>query len=181
MKTLKQGFFKGVGIFLAFGISALFAFTVSGTIKTWNTGDTLTATDLNTTVQSLVTAVQNATQFGMVVTPNSIATGNIYSAFLINGSAANSLATEPQIPMPRDGVVKSVRVTINQNLVTAACTLTLRKNLVDTAIVLTVPASSTATVTTASTVAYLAGDNLTWKMNCGAQQNTLVGLISFEF
>lgn len=179
MKTIKQGFLKGIGILLVFS-TAVFAYTVTG-YKTWTTGDTLTAADLNTTVQSLKTAVESVSQFATVVAPQSPATGNIYNPILINGSSANSSATELQIPMPRDGVVKNVRLTPNSNLVTAACTLTLRKNAADTAIALTVPASSTAIVTTATTVSFVAGDVLSWKMNCGAQQNNLVAFVSFEF
>lgn len=180
MKTITQGFKKGLGICIAFLASTAFAVTVTG-YKTWTTGDTLTAADLNTTVQSLKTAVESVSQFAMINAPQSINTGDIFSPFLINGSSANSLATERQIPMPRDGVVKSIRLTPAFNPVTAACTLTLRKNGVDTTAVMTVPASSTTVVTTANTVTFSAGDALTWKMNCGAQQNNMTAFLSFEF
>jgi hypothetical protein len=180
MKTLKQGFIKGIGMCMALFASAIFAFTVSGTVKTWNTGDTLTATDLNTTVQSLKTAVESASQFATVSSPYGN-TGNVYSPLLVNGSGSFSSTTELQIPIPRDGTVKNARLTINNNIVPAACTLTLRKNAVDTAITFNVPANSTTTVTSASTVTFVSGDNLSWKMNCGAQQNNMVAFISFEF
>ncbi len=47
---------------MAFGLGMLtmgiMAVSVTGTIKTWATGDTLTATDLNTAITSVKTAVE---------------------------------------------------------------------------------------------------------------------------
>jgi hypothetical protein len=62
MKAFKDGIQKGLGILLVFG-TAVFAYNISGTVKTWSSGETLTAADLNQTVQSLKTSVENAAQF----------------------------------------------------------------------------------------------------------------------
>jgi hypothetical protein len=80
INKIQQGFGKGIGLFLGLFCSALFAFTVSGTVKTWTSGETLTATDLNTTVQSLKTAVESATQLGW--SSGNATSGTGYSAFV---------------------------------------------------------------------------------------------------
>jgi hypothetical protein len=156
--------------------SALFAFTVSGTVKTWTSGETLTATDLNTTVQSLKTAVESATQLGW--SSGNATSGTGYSAFVGNGGTS---ATETiwQFPMPRDGIVKSSRVIPNTNSCTVTGTLTLRKNGVDTGLVLSMPASSLAAQTSSVTVSYAAGDVLTWKLVCTS--GTISSQVAFEF
>lgn len=180
MKTIAQGFKKGLGICIALLATTVFAYTVTGH-KTWTAGETLTAADLNATVQSLKTAVEGVSQFATVNVPQNIGVGTYYTPLLINGGSTNSSTTDIQIPMPRDGVVKNVRLTPSYNPVTATCALTLRKNATDTALTLSVPASSTTVVTTATTVSFVAGDSLSWKMSCGAQQNQLTAFTSFEF
>jgi hypothetical protein len=172
---MTKGLKQGIGIFLGLFLSAAFAYTVSGTIKTWTTGDTLTASDLNTTVQSLKTAVEGATQIGM----NSFSgtAGGNYGA-LPYAPYTTTEATQ-QFPMPRDGVVKSIRVIPTVNSCTGAGTVTLRKNGVDTAVVLSVPASSLAVVTNATTISFVANDVLTWKANCAS--GGFFGQVYYEF
>lgn len=175
LNKFKQGFKSGLMLFLGVCVSGLFAFTVTGTIKTWTSGETLTATDLNTTVQSLKTAVESATQIGM----NSFsgtASGN-YGA-LPYAPYTTTEATQ-QFPMPRDGVVKSIRVIPNLNSCTGAGTVTLRKNGVDTAVVLSIPASSLAVVTNATTISFVANDVLTWRANCAS--GSFFGQVYYEF
>ena len=58
-----KGIKFGIGFFVGLGLSAAFAYVVSGTVKTWTTGETLTAADLNTTVNSLKTAIEGASQY----------------------------------------------------------------------------------------------------------------------
>lgn len=58
MQTFTKGAVAGAGFGLALITTAVFAVTVSGTIKTWSSGETLTSTDLNTTITSLKTAVE---------------------------------------------------------------------------------------------------------------------------
>jgi len=55
ISSFKKGFMQAIAFLLVFS-GVAFALQVSGTIKTWTTGETLTASDLNTTVQSLKTA-----------------------------------------------------------------------------------------------------------------------------
>jgi hypothetical protein len=155
--------------------SALFAFTVSGTVKTWSSGETLTATDLNTTVQSLKTAVEGATQVGWTAITAAAAT--TYSAFMTNTTTTTE--TPLQFPLPRDGVVKSVKLLPSNNSCTVTSTVTLRKNGVDTSVVLTMPASSTALQTSSNTVSFVAGDVLTWRTICTT--GSIIGQVAFEF
>ncbi len=58
LKTLRKGVVHGVGIFVGLLSSALLAVTINGAIKTWNSGETLTAVDLNTTIQSLQQTIE---------------------------------------------------------------------------------------------------------------------------
>jgi len=55
---LFRGIFQGAGIALGFFSTTIIAVAVTGTIKTWTTGEALTAADLNTTVASLRTAIE---------------------------------------------------------------------------------------------------------------------------
>lgn len=178
MKSIKQGFQKGLGFLLALIAVPIFAYTVSGSIKTWTAGETLTATDLNNTVNSLKTAVENATQLVTIQTPNSVSAGNYHNLF----TGGLNLTTEPQIPVGRAGTVKNARVTIVTNTSSTVCTVTLRKNLTDTAIQLSVPANSTTAVTDSDTVSFVATDAFTWRTNCGANApSSMFAYISFEF
>ncbi|MCC6276268.1 MAG: hypothetical protein IT569_10455, partial [Leptospiraceae bacterium] len=65
MKNILAGMTKSFVMGVAFALGALtmglFAVSVTGTIKTWATGDTLTATDINTAFTSLKTAVEGIT------------------------------------------------------------------------------------------------------------------------
>ena len=183
LNKFKQGFKSGLMIFLGVCVSGLFAYTVSGTIKTWTTGDTLTATDLNTTVQSLKTAVEGASQVGMA-TVRSNGTGvTAYNMFL--GSNRGSTEANVQWTATRAGTVKSVRL-VSDDFGTNNCSgnmvITLRKNAADTALTITIPASSVAMITSATTVAFVAGDTLSWKGVCANQVGMqYAGHIYFEF
>lgn len=159
LKGLKQGF----GIFLALVVcSGLFAFVVSGPIKTWTAGETLTAADMNANTQSLKTAVESASQIGSTsVFGNSSTT---YSSLMTWSTQASE--TVVQYPVTRDGTIKNVRVLPYTNTCTVASTVTFRKNATDTGIVISIPAGSTASVTTATTVSFVAGDLLSWKTTC---------------
>ncbi|MCB1180160.1 MAG: tail fiber domain-containing protein [Leptospiraceae bacterium] len=57
-KSIFRGFLLGGGFFLGFFSTALLAVAVNGTIKTWTSGETLYASDLNTTINSLKTAIE---------------------------------------------------------------------------------------------------------------------------
>lgn len=174
-----KGIKFGIGLFAGFFLSAAFAFVVSGTVKTWTTGETLTATDLNTTVQSLKSAIEGATQY--VEASVSAYQGNTtYSTFA--GGGMGSL-TEVQSIAPRSGTIKNARLLVRSSLAGGDCTFTLRKNSVDTAISFAVPAGSSATVTDADTVSIAAGDLLSWKQACLGTNSTLaIGTtIAFEF
>lgn len=159
-----KGFKLGIGIFLGLGISTAFAFVVSGTIKTWTSGETLTATDLNTTVQSLKTAVESASQVHTdSMTLNS---GQSTRYKSIGGFGNTTTESENEIPLPRAGIVRNVRA----QLITAnACgfpvTLVLRKNQVDTSITFTVANGATMAMTLSpNSVSYAQSDILTWRM-----------------
>ncbi len=174
---MKKGIKQGIGIFVGFFMTAAFAFVVSGTVKTWTSGETLTAADLNTTVQSLKTAVENAAQVAEASVQGGGGT-TYYRTFLGNVGAATSLSST----MTRAGTVKNTSVIIGSNTVGANCTVTLLKNGVDSLIQLTVPSGSTTTVTDADTVSFIATDTLAWRTVCtsGVSQN-LFAIAQFEF
>ncbi|MFO1480514.1 MAG: hypothetical protein U1F40_09980 [Turneriella sp.] len=183
VNEFKKGIIRGIATLLVVG-GGLFAFQVSGTIKTWTTGETLTASDLNTTVQSLKTAVEGATQVVQVQAPYryGMAGGEVFSS-LLEGFQANGsdTSTEPQVPMLRGGTIKSARLDTFKSEPNA-CTVTLRKNGLNTAIEFSVPANSTTAVTDSDTVTFVAGDVLTWRSYCGASGlNGFKSVISFEF
>lgn len=182
LNKFKQGFKSGLMLFLGVCVSGLFAYTVSGTIKTWTTGDTLTATDLNTTVQSLKTAVESASQVGTVPINPGNSGASRYSSFLFAPGNIDAAESQIQWPATRAGTVKNARlITHNTNTcATGPTVFTLRKNGVDTAISMSVPSSSFAQVTDADTVAFVAGDLLSWRGSCGAAGGTNV-VIYFEF
>jgi hypothetical protein len=173
-QKLKQGIVQGFGIFVGLFATAAFAYTVSGTIKTWTTGDTLTASDLNTTVQSLKTAVESATQIGV----SYIWAGPTqYSGIPYSGTLTSEAGL--QLSIPRDGVVKSIKVLPSSNTCTGVSTLVLRKNAVDSAVTFSIPASSIAAQTTATTLSFVAGDILTWKMTCAS--GSIFANVAYEF
>lgn len=178
LTKFKQGFKSGLMVFLGLCVSGLFAYTVSGTIKTWTTGDTLTATDLNTTVQSLKTAVESASQVG-VATVFSAGGTTQYSGFL--SSANTTTESQVQWPATRAGTIKSARlITQSNGTCTGTFVATLRKNGVDTNISMTVPSGSFAQVTDADTVSFAAGDLLSWKTICNTA-GSITAHIYFEF
>ena len=176
----KKGIIRGIATLLVVG-GGLFAFQVSGTIKTWTTGETLTASDLNTTVQSLKTAVEGATQIGVssFEVTSGTAPNTLYSPFIGNTFVYSSTSeAQAQTLMNRTGTIKNVRA----NIVTActvAATITLRVNGADSAISLTLPAGSTTPVTTATTVTFAANDLLAWKYVC--TNGSLRGTTTFDF
>lgn len=174
-----RGIKQGTGIFIGFGLSALFAFTVSGTIKTWTTGETLTATDLNTTVQSLKTAVENANQFG----ENSLSFGfSVPTYQYARFSASGMMNSEIPTTMTRSGSVRNFTAKISANTIDVSCSIVLRKNATDSAISQTVSAGSTANVADADAVAFVASDTLLWRLNCpGATVGTINAYIQFDF
>jgi hypothetical protein len=175
---IKKGFLQGIGLFLGLFATAIFAYTVSGTIKTWTTGDTLTASDLNTTIQSLKTAVESATQLGSMYT--SAATGTNYSQIIGQGNYNETVEANAETTMSRAGTVKNAKYTRHSTGCTSISSVILRKNSTDTSISFTIPASTTGTYSNANTVSYVAGDKLAWKLVCstGAQY---YGLALFEF
>lgn len=179
-KDIKSGLTRAIVMLVVFS-SVAFAFQVSGTIKTWTTGETLTAADLNTTVQSLKTAVEGATQLGQIIVPRrTLVTGIIYSSFLSsNWTGSTAVSIEPQNPMLRSGTVKSVRMDILESI-NAACTITLRKNGADTAVQFNYVANTTAPMTDSDTVSFVSTDILTWKTDCPSAYG-LNALLSFEF
>jgi hypothetical protein len=179
MKAFKDGIQKGLGILLVFG-TAVFAYNISGTVKTWSSGETLTAADLNQTVQSLKTSVENAAQFyeaggGYYHSANTYQWGSLLG---IGGTAIAEKVTS----MPRAGKVKNFTLKPTSNTVDAACTLTLRKNSVGTTIAVTIPAGSTTQISDADTVEFIAGDNLGWYIACpGFTTGSVSYDVSFEF
>lgn len=181
LRKFKQGFKSGLMVFLGLCVSGLFAYTVSGTIKTWTTGDTLTATDLNTTVQSLKTAVEGASQYGEQSQSLSGAAPTFqYAKFSIPGTFSNASVSSKML---RAGTVKSFSGTITTNTLDGSgCTLTLQKNGVDTAISVSIPNGSTAAFSDTDTVNYVANDTLRWKMTCnGTTSGTIQTFTEFEF
>ncbi|MDX1958874.1 MAG: tail fiber domain-containing protein [Leptospiraceae bacterium] len=56
-----KGFLFGIGFSIGIATTTLLAVAVTGTIKTWSTGEVLSATDLNTTIFSLKTAIEGIT------------------------------------------------------------------------------------------------------------------------
>lgn len=175
-----KGIKLGIGFFVGFFLTATFAFVVSGTVKTWTTGETLTAADLNTTVQSLKTAVENAGQYYEAgATYYSTAPTYQWSRLVSVGSLGDS---EKASFMPRDGVVKNARLEISSNTVNAACIITLRKNSIDTAIQFSIPQGSTTTITEADTVSFSATNTLGWHIVCsGASSGSIGYTLAFEF
>lgn len=181
LTKFKQGFKSGLMVFFGLCFSGLFAYTVSGTIKTWTTGDTLTATDLNTTVQSLKTAVESASQVGTVAINGTAPDANTYYPSFL-GNTRVTTESQMQWPATRAGTVKSARVIVGSNGCTGGpFNITLRKNGVDTAISIAVPASSVAQVTDPDTVAFAAGDLLSWKTQCPSNGMMNSAQVYFEF
>jgi len=179
MKAFKEGIQKGLGILLVLG-TAVFAYNVSGTVKTWSSGETLTAADLNQTVQSLKTAVENASQLyegggGYYFASNTYQ----WTRFL---SIGGTQVAEAVTTMPRAGRVKGFTLKPTSNTVDAACTLTLRKNSVGTAIAVTIPAGSTTEIIDSDTVDFVSGDNLGWHVACpGFTTGSVSYAVRFEF
>jgi len=163
-----KGIKQGIGIFVGFGISAVFAYTVSGTIKTWTSGETLTAADLNTSIQNLKTAIEGASQYGEA----SVQGGNTTNNYkLLVGNVGST--TEISSVMQRSGTVKNARLVIGSNTVGADCTVTLQ---------FFVPSGSTTTVTNSNTVTFAASDLLNWKTTCvSGFSNGLYAAAQFEF
>ncbi|MBP6740620.1 MAG: hypothetical protein KA146_11550, partial [Leptospiraceae bacterium] len=56
---LTRKIYGGVVFALAIFGTTILAVAISGTIKTWTTGEVLKSADLNTTIASLQTAIQN--------------------------------------------------------------------------------------------------------------------------
>lgn len=175
---MKNSFFKGVAFFIGFALTSAFAITVSG-LKTWTSGETLTASDLNANTQALKTAVESASQIATIVTPTSVSTGVVYSPFLTSFTRT----TEAGPAISRAATIKNAKLFIFSNSVGAICTVTLRKNSTDTAIQFVVPANSTTEISNANTVDVVAGDVLIWKNSCGVSNQTsqFQSSISFEF
>lgn len=180
MKSIKEGILKGIGVMMVFG-TAVFAVQVTGTIKTWTTGDTLTAADLNTTVQSLKTAVEGATQlveFGYT-SPKMIETayGTLVSGITLSSPASTT--------MSRSGTVKNAKIIIASTM-PLGCVLTLTKNGVDTAISMAAPnGAGPSTISDSDTVSFTTGETLGWKHFCSGGSGTSLSLypmvVSFEF
>lgn len=182
ISSFKKGIAQAIGFVLILS-GAVFAFQVSGTIKTWVTGETLTAADLNTTVQSLKSAVEGATQVVHIHAPRNAGTDQAFQpllSYFYNDTFTTAI--EPQIPMTRSGTIKSARLEVYKvNPGGVACTVTLRKNGVNTAIEFSIPSGSTTTLTDSDTVSFVAGDVLTWRNFCGPSGNQALAWISFEF
>ncbi len=184
IKSMKKGASQMLAMLLVFG-TAVFAFQVTGTVKTWTTNETLTATDLNTTVQSLKTAVENATQYGELsfeIHPS--ASGDYFLGFNSGVGGLRSKTVEKGIPARRAGTVKNARIELHDtNLLQSNCTVTLRKNGADTAISFSLTAASSASITDSNTVSFVAGDLLNWKHTCygSNMSNYPVFIVSFEF
>jgi type IV secretory pathway TrbL component len=56
---LTRKIYAGIVFALAIFGTTILAVSISGTIKTWTTGEVLKSADLNTTIASLQTAIQN--------------------------------------------------------------------------------------------------------------------------
>ncbi|HMV81413.1 MAG TPA: hypothetical protein PKA14_26035, partial [Leptospiraceae bacterium] len=61
ISAVKRGLLQGMGIALGFFGTTVFAVAVTGTIKTWTSGEVLKSADLNTTIASLKTAIEGIT------------------------------------------------------------------------------------------------------------------------
>lgn len=179
MKDFKAGIIRGLGMLLVFG-TAVFAYTVSGTIKTWTSNEILTAADLNNTIQALKTSIENAAQlhedgatyYGSAATYR-------WAKFLSVGSTYNS---EQSTRMPRGGTVKNFKLKPTSNDINAACTFTLRKNGADTNISVAIPQGSTTEVAATNTVTFAADDLLGWQITCtGASSGSIGYNVVFEF
>lgn len=174
-----RGFKFGIGLFTGFFLTAAFAFVVSGTVKTWTTGETLTAADLNATVQSLKTAIESASQVGVSSTLGVLFPSTTSYNHLL---ASCSSASDCSLTMNRAGTVKNSVLKITLNTANVACTITLIKNLTDTAISFNLPAGSTTTISDADTVSFVATDTLGWRVTCPGLGSGGVGsFASFEF
>lgn len=173
-----KGAMRGFGILLVIG-SGIFAFQVSGTIKTWTTGETLTAADLNTTVQSLKTAVESASHRGEALLTGS--PGSTFFRTFLGHSTAASTENLSQSYMNRSGNISSARLLVGSNTSDGTCTVTLRKNSADTNIQFSVPAASTAVVTDSDTVSYAPGDLLGWRIVCAGTSGVITVSSQFEF
>ncbi len=57
--AVKRGLLQGMAIALGFFGTTVFAVAVSGTIKTWTSGEVLKSADLNTTISSMKTAMES--------------------------------------------------------------------------------------------------------------------------
>lgn len=179
-KSVKEGMFKGIGLMIVFS-TAVFAINVSGTIKTWTSGETLTATDLNTTVQSLKTAVESATQLVEFGNTRNTQAYETYYGTLTSGTTASAAVAST---MTRSGTVKNAKLVVYGTM-PFGCVMTLTKNGSDTAISLSVAnGAGTSTITDADTVTFIVGDTLGWKNHCpGANGNYSPApmIVSFEF
>ena len=153
---MKKTFLKGMAFCLGFVGTAIFAVTVSGTIKTWNTGDQLTASDLNTTVQSLKTAVESASQIFNVAIPGDITGNPTYTPAFVSIKTSNEFGMKAG----RAGTIKNARLSIITSAHPSACNITLRKNGADTDIKFTVAAGNTTEIVDADTVDVLTTDNM---------------------
>jgi hypothetical protein len=85
-KTLSKGAVQGIGVALGMAATVAVAVTVSGTIKTWTSGETLTASDINTTIASLKTAIENIT----AASSSDVSEGTSNSKFMTPSSLANA-------------------------------------------------------------------------------------------
>ncbi|HNI27681.1 MAG TPA: tail fiber domain-containing protein [Leptospiraceae bacterium] len=56
--AVKRGLLQGMAIALGFFGTTVFAVAISGTIKTWTSGEVLKSADLNTTISSMKTAIE---------------------------------------------------------------------------------------------------------------------------
>lgn len=171
----KKGMVRGIGTLIIVG-GGLFAFQVTGTIKTWTTGDTLTAADLNTTVQSLKSAIESAgaIQVGNIfftqAMPSPYYTQSLFTTGNTGGDESRAVA------MPRGGIVRSASLRVFDSVGT--CSVTLRKGAADTGISFSVPITTDVTQTDADTVTFVAGDILDWKYDCAGAN--FKGVLTFE-
>ena len=188
ISSFKKGFMQAIAFLLVFS-GVAFAFQVSGTIKTWTTGETLTASDLNTTVQSLKTAVEGATQVVQMEGPGSsgIEIYQYYYKALAGGPNFDETIISP--PMLRSGTVKNVRMLLTKTSNNdRACRMVLLKNGSETDIDFTIPANTPARTvfTDPDTVSFVQGDSMVWRIGCDLYMGYYVypswkHLLSFEF
>lgn len=188
ISSFKKGFMQAIAFLLVFS-GVAFAFQVSGTIKTWTTGETLTASDLNTTVQSLKTAVEGATQVVQMEGPSHQSLGGYQYYYKALAGGPTFDETIISAPMLRSGTVKNVRmilVTASSN--DRACRMTLLKNGAETDIDFTIPISTAARTvyTDSDTVSFAVGDSMVWRIGCDLimgyyMEPSWKHLLSFEF